>query len=245
MSKDLWSGLSAILSASAAAAGRGRAEVQSRTVRAGGEAFTYQLHVPAKLEGAPPVLVFLHGINQRGAGGYLPTSGASGAVVGHYLGRVPAAVLLPQCRPGSYWSDPVMDEMVVRALEETEASLGADASRVYLAGVSMGGYGVWHLASEHPGRFAALVSVCGGSPLRAGDRFRPIAEKVGRTPAWLFHGADDRVVPPSESRQMAAAIEAAGGTARYSEYPGVGHNVWTKVLGEKSLMPWLLAQRRA
>ena len=245
MSKDLWAGLGGILSAGAAAMGSGRAEIQSRTVSAGGESFTYQLHVPAKLEAPPPLLVFLHGINQRGAGGYLPTSGAAGAVVGGYLGRVPAAVLLPQCRPGSYWSDPVMDEMVMRALDETTRDIGADAARLYLAGVSMGGYGVWHLASMHPGRFAALVSVCGGSPLRAGERFKPIALKVGRTPAWLFHGADDRVVPPSESRQMAAAIEAAGGDVRYSEYAGVGHNVWTKVLAEKRLMPWLLAQRRA
>ncbi len=244
MSKDLWSALSGILSAGAAAMGRGGAEVQSREVRAGGDAFTYQLHVPAKREGPPPVIVFLHGINQRGAGGYLPTSGAAGAVVGHYLERVPAAVLLPQCRPGSYWSDPLMDEMVMRALEEASADIGADASRLYLAGVSMGGYGVWHLASHHAGRFAALVSVCGGSPLRAGERFRPIAEKVGRTPAWLFHGADDSVVPVSESRQMAAALEAAGGSVRYNEYPGVGHNVWTKALNEKRLMPWLLAQRR-
>src|SRR5919199_3591870 len=144
MSRDLWSALSGILSASAAAAGRGRAEIQSRTVRAGGDAYTYQLHVPSKREGPTPVIVFLHGINQRGAGGYLPTSGAAGAVVGHYLGRVPAAVLLPQCRAGSYWSDPVMDEMVMRALEETATHLCADAARLYLAGVSMGGYGVWH-----------------------------------------------------------------------------------------------------
>lgn len=245
MAKELWSALAGLLSAGAAAGGRGRAEVESRTVRAGGKAFTYQLHVPAKLEGPPPVVVFLHGIHQRGAGGYLPTSGAAGAVVGQYLARVPAAVLLPQCAPGVYWSDALMDEMVMRALEEASAAVGADESRLYLAGVSMGGYGVWHLASEHPGRFAALVSVCGGSPLYGDDRFAPIARKVGRTPAWLFHGADDRVVPASESRQMAAAIESAGGVVRYNEYPGVGHDVWTKVLGERRLMPWLLAQRRA
>ncbi|HJQ32790.1 MAG TPA: prolyl oligopeptidase family serine peptidase [Pyrinomonadaceae bacterium] len=245
MSKDLWSALSGVLSAGAAALGRGRAEVQSRTVRAGGDTYTYQLHVPAKTEGPAPVIVFLHGITQRGAGGYLPTSGAAGAVVGGYLARVPVAVLLPQCRAGSYWSDPVMDEMVTRSLEESVKELRADESRLYLAGVSMGGYGVWSLAMQHPSRFAALVSVCGGSPLRAGERFKPVAEKVGRTPAWLFHGADDRVVPPSESRQMVAALEAAGGNVRYSEYPGIGHNVWTKVLAEKQLMPWLLSQRRA
>ncbi len=240
MGKAMWSVLGGLLSAASAPKG-GRLE--KRTARAGGADYTYQVHVPADPKQAPPVLVFLHGINQRGAGGYLPTSGASGAVVGHYLGRVPAAVLLPQCRPGSYWSDPSMDEMVMRALEETEASLGADASRVYLAGVSMGGYGVWHLASQHPGRFAALVPVCGGSPLREGERFKPVAEKVGRTPTWIFHGAEDRVVSVSESRRMAAALKEVGGRFRYSEYEGVGHDVWTRVLGERELMPWLLAQR--
>lgn len=247
MRKELWSVLGGLLSAAASPA-EGRGEIQSRTVRAGGDAYTYQLFVPGdsgtRTE-ALPVVVFLHGINQRGAGGYLPTSGAGGAVVRHYLERVPAAVLLPQCRPGSYWSDPVMDEMVMRALGESAARLGADAGRLYLAGVSMGGYGVWHLASQHPGRFAALVSVCGGSPLRGGDRFAPVAREVGATPAWLFHGAEDRVVPAAESRQMAAALRAAGGDVRYSEYPGVGHNVWTNVLGEKELMRWLLSQRRA
>lgn len=242
MSKEMWSVLGGLLSA--ARGGGGRGEIQSRSVRAGGDSFTYQVYVPAKFAGAPPVLVFLHGINQRGAGGYVPASGAAGAVVGRYLERVPAAILLPQCRSGSYWSDPLMDEMVMRALDETAAELGADATRLYLAGVSMGGYGVWHLASQHPGRFAALVSVCGGSPLRGGDRFAPIARKVGATPAWLFHGAEDRVVPATESRQMTAALRAAGGVVRYSEYTGVGHDVWRKVLAEKELLPWLLAQKR-
>ena len=107
----------------------------------------------------------------------------------------------------------------------------------------MGGYGVWHLASQHPGRFAALVSICGGSPIRKGDRFAPLARKVGSTPAWIFHGSEDRVVPVSESRQMAEALKAVGGDVKYSEYEGVGHNVWLNVIAEKELMPWLLSQR--
>jgi predicted peptidase len=108
----------------------------------------------------------------------------------------------------------------------------------------MGGFGAWHMAAQHQGKFAAIVAICGGSPLRNDDRFAPIARRVGTTPAWVFHGEDDRIVPVSESRQMVKAlIKAVGGSrVRYNEYKGVGHNVWLKVLGEAELMPWLLAQ---
>ena len=71
----------------------------------------------------------------------------------------------------------------------------------------------------------------------------PIAQRVGTTPAWVFHGEDDRVVPVSESRQMVEAIKAIKGSVRYSEYEGVGHNVWLNALGERELLPWLLMQR--
>lgn len=108
----------------------------------------------------------------------------------------------------------------------------------------MGGFGAWHLASEHPERFAAIVAICGGSPLREGDRFAPIARKVGQTPAWLFHGSDDKVVPVSESRQIVSALKAVKGNVRYNEYEGVGHNVWLKALAEQELIPWLLKQQR-
>lgn len=131
----------------------------------------------------------------------------------------------------------------MQSLEQTIAEFGADPERLYLAGVSMGGYGTWHLASEHPRKFAAIVSICGGSPLREGDRFASVARRVGQTPTWVFHGEADRIVPVSESRQMVEAIKAIKGNVRYSEYEGVGHNVWLNALGERELLPWLLMQR--
>jgi len=226
-----------------------RGSVETRGVEVEAAQYTYQLYTPARVRGVgdAPLIVFLHGIGQRGSGGFLPTTGPAGAVARHYLEQVPAVVLLPQCRAGSYWSDPSMDEMVSKSVAQTVEEAGADPRRVYLTGVSMGGYGVWHMASRHPGRFAALVSICGGSPLRAGDRFAPIAGKVAGTPAWVFHGSEDRVVPVTESRQMVEALRAAGAgeRLRYSEYEGVGHNVWMQALGEKELLPWLLAQRLA
>jgi predicted peptidase len=219
--------------------------IKKRVAKVGPESYDYQVYVPGKIEGESglPLIVFLHGIGQRGTGGFVPTDGAAGALVRHYLEQVPAIILLPQCRPGQYWTSPVMDEMVMTALAQTVKEFDAESHRLYLTGVSMGGYGVWHLASQHPEKFAALVPICGGSPMRSGDRFHTIAQKVGATPTWVFHGSEDRVVPVSESREMVGALKAIGADVKYSEYEGVGHNVWMNVLSEKELMPWLLAQR--
>jgi photosystem II stability/assembly factor-like uncharacterized protein/predicted esterase len=220
------------------------AEIQRRTVRVEGQDYNFQVFIPAELAGQKelPLIVFLHGIGQRGAGGVIPTEGAGGALVRHYLEQVPAIIVVPQCRQGSYWTDPLMTRMVMQALEQTIEEFKADTARVYLTGVSMGGYGVWHIASEHPRQFAALVAICGGSPLREGERFSPIARRVRQTPAWVFHGADDRVVPVTESREMVKAMQEQHASVRYSEYAGTGHNVWMKALAEKELLPWILAQ---
>jgi predicted peptidase len=242
MRKDLLMALGGLFSVRR---GAGAGRIENRSVRTGSGIFTYQVYAPqATGENNLPLITFLHGIRERGTGGFVPVEGAVGMLVRQYLRQVPAIILLPQCRPGSYWSDSVMEQMVAGALDETVSEFGADENRLYLSGVSMGGYGVWSLAMRHPQKFAALVSICGGSPVTAGDRFTPIAQKVGKTPAWLFHGAQDRVVQVSESRQIVAALRAHQGNVRYSEYAGVGHNVWLNVAGDKELMPWLLAQRR-
>jgi predicted peptidase len=245
MQKELLSLLGNLLTTAVSKSGKQQGKIETRTVRVATEDFNYQIYVPAKIESGEklPVMIFLHGIRERGSGGFVPSEGAAGAVVRHYLAQVPAIVLLPQCRQGSYWSDPTMDEMVMNALTETIEKFGADEKRVYLIGVSMGGYGVWHFAAAYPEKFAALVSICGGSSIQSGDRFTALARQVGKTPAWLFHGADDRVVPVSESRQIVEALKANGGNLKYDEYKGVGHNVWFNVLGEKDLLSWILAQR--
>jgi predicted peptidase len=220
-------------------------ELTIRSVSVGVNSYDYQVFVPSKLADSrnAPVIVFLHGIGQRGSGGIVATDGPAGKIVRHYLEKVGAIIVLPQCRAGMYWSTPEMDQMVIKEVDDVKANFKVDTRRIYLTGVSMGGYGVWHLASQHPGRFAALVSVCGGSSLQTGDRFAPIAKMIGRTPVWIFHGEDDKVVPVTESRQMVAALRSFHGDVHYNEYPGVGHNVWMKVIEEKQLVPWLLKQR--
>jgi predicted peptidase len=242
MQKELLSVLGNMLTS--VAAGKRQGKIENRTVRVSDDEFTYQIYTPP-IPGAEklPVMIFLHGIRERGSGGLIPTEGAAGAVVRHYFAQVPAIVLLPRCRQGSYWSDAVMDEMVMNALGQTLEEFGADERRVYLIGVSMGGYGVWHFAAAYPKRFAALVSLCGGSSIQTGDRFDALAERVGKTPAWLFHGADDSIVPVTESRRIVKALEATGSEVKYNEYENVGHNVWFNVLAEKDFLPWLFAQK--
>ncbi|HEX8456405.1 MAG TPA: PHB depolymerase family esterase [Pyrinomonadaceae bacterium] len=233
------------VAASSARAEEQRSGLLTRTVKVGAAAYDYQVYVPAKIreQGKLPVIVFLHGISQRGEGGIVPAEGGANAMLRGYLERIPAIVLLPQCRRNLYWHDAEMERMVMESLRQTVAEFGADEARLYLTGVSMGGFGAWHLGAKYPGKFAALVPICGGSTLVAADRFTPVARGVGHTPVWVFHGADDPIVPVSESRQMVAALKAAGGNVRYNEYAGVGHNVWLNVLAEPELLPWILAQR--
>jgi predicted peptidase len=240
--------LSGLLAAApnATATQEAKSGLLTRIVKVGGESYTYQLFVPASLAGKKdvPVILFLHGIGQRGEGGFLPAGGAAGGFVRQYLEQVPAVVLLPQCGKGRYWHDEEVERMVLAELEQTASEFSADPRRLYLAGVSMGGFGAWHLAAGHPGKFAALAVICGGSTLTSGDRFTPVAQKIGRTPVWVFHGSDDKVVPVTESRRMVEALRRVEGSrVRYSEYEGVGHNVWLNAAAEPGLLPWLLEQR--
>lgn len=230
---------------SGAIAGGAKGSLELKNIETNSGAFDYQIYLPPfAVQEKLPLLVFLHGITQRGTGGFIPADGMPGMFVRQQLAQIPAIVLFPQCRPGSYWSDPVMDEMVSKQISRTIEDYAADAEKISLIGVSMGGYGVWHFAFNYPNKFASLVSICGGSSLTGGDRFNPLAEKVGKTPVWLFHGADDKIVQVSESRQIAKALEAHGGSVKYDEYPDVGHNVWFNALAEKDLMPWILEQVR-
>jgi predicted peptidase len=246
MRNELFSVLGGLISGNFSLSGDAEnGEILNRTVQIDSEKYGFQIYIPPqiKIEDNLPVIVFLHGIRERGSGGIIPSNEMIINFIKNYLKQIPAIVLLPQCRPNKYWSDPVMEKMVFQALDLTLAEFSGDSNRLYLIGVSMGGYGVWHFGSQNPEKFAALVSICGGSPILSGNRFSPIAQKIGKTPAWVFHGAEDRVVPVSESREMVKSLRENQGCVKYSEYPEVGHNVWLNVLSEKELLPWLLEQR--
>ncbi len=220
------------------------------------EQFKYRLLSPAKIEDGKkyPVVLFLHGAGERGDDNeaqlkYFPT----------WMGETkmrekhPCFVIAPQCRKGKSWSvgnwgskdssampkEPTDQlKVAVAILDNALKTLPIDEKRVYLTGLSMGGYGSWELAMRQPERFAAVAPICGG-----GDESQ--AERIAKLPVWAWHGDDDKAVPVDRSRNMIEAIKKAGGEPKYTELKGVGHDSWTTAYTrEDGVVPWLFEQVR-
>ncbi|HEX9108169.1 MAG TPA: alpha/beta hydrolase [Longimicrobiales bacterium] len=123
-------------------------------------------------------------------------------------------------------------------LASTLRDFSIDTTRLYVTGTSMGGFGTFNVLSRRPGLFAAAYALCGGGTTAS-------AAQMAQTPLWIFHGSADPVVSVQYSRDIYRAIQQAGGTqVRYTEYPGVGHNVWDYTPRQKTLQRWFLAQRK-
>ncbi|HWQ36771.1 MAG TPA: PHB depolymerase family esterase [Blastocatellia bacterium] len=232
----------------------------NRTVTAGKETYRYQVYVPENWNKKQkwPVILFLHGAGERGDDGLAQTDIGIGTAIRRYRDRFPAVIVMPQCRKDVWWMEPKMEEMALKALDQSVKEFNGDPQRLYLTGLSMGGYGTWAMARNHPGRFAAYVPICGGVviperlrksmpnaslPDEGVDPYALTAKSIGTTPVWIFHGDADPVVPVEGSRKMNEALKAAGGNVKYTEYPGVKHDSWVKAYAEPELMKWMLAQK--
>lgn len=222
-----------------------------------GESYLYQVHLPrdwSPLEQSP-VILFLHGLGERGQDGLRQTRVGLGAIISQGQKEVPAIVIAPQCRRGMRWDDPVMEELVLNSLRSSLAEFNGDPARVYLTGISMGGYATFYFAARHPDLFAALVPVSGGILLprdaildEGSDpeaAHHETARKISHIPTWIFHGSQDTVVPVSESRKMARALKGAGGKVRFTEYSDAKHNSWDRAYSEDGLFMWMLSHRRS
>lgn len=202
-----------------------------------------------------PVILSLHGSGERGTDGVHQTEVGLGPAI--RANPIPAVAVFPQIPPDARWLDEGA-ELAMRALDDAMSRYSGDPARIYLTGLSLGGYGTWHLALAHPQRFAALIPVCGGivelptatsvrqSPLNAhaSNPYAFTARALRHIPTWIFHGADDPIIPASESRKMFAALRAEGADVQYTEFPGVGHNAWTPAYAQASLWTWLFSRRR-
>jgi len=227
----------------------------NRVVTVGQDSFKYEVYVPANWNRSQkwPVILFLHGAGERGDDGIIQTEVGIGTAIRRHVERFPAVVVFPQCRKESRWTDEPMEAQALKALDATIKEFNGDPARVYLTGISMGGFGTWGIAAGHPSRFAALVPVCGGirrdvprteasQNSMTPDLYAATAAKIGATPTWIFHGDADKSVPVDESRKMNEAIKAAGGNVRYTEYEGVEHNSWDRAYAEPELIVWMLSQ---
>jgi acetyl esterase/lipase len=198
-----------------------------------------------------PIILFLHGRGERGSEGMWQTQIGLPAEVRDHPERWPFVIVMPQCPLPDHWTDPIMLDMAMAALDQETEEFHGDPDRTYLTGLSMGGYGAWELARLHPRRWAAIAIAAGGvfwsyDPERWQETSTlPVeyAQAVGRTPLWLFHGSDDRIVAPRQSELLYEAVKAAGGRVRLWIYEGLGHDCWTRAYNEPELPRWLLSHR--
>jgi predicted peptidase len=234
----------------------------NRAVVDGTQTRRYQVFVPSSYTPTQrwPVILFLHGGGEQGNDGLLPTETGLGSAIRRSQDRWPALVVFPQVRPGKRWNGEDA-AWALKALEQTQREFATDPNRVYLTGLSRGGAGAYYLAYRDPGRFAALLVVCGRVtaaatldeqpapdldpviPASDGDPFNALAARLRNIPIWVFHGDADKTISVDESRRAAAALKRAGGRITYTELPGVGHNAWDTAYRSAEVAQWLLSNR--
>jgi predicted peptidase len=205
-----------------------------------------------------PVVVFLHGAGERGNDNEAQLNWGADAFLDS-LTRVkyPAIVIFPQCPKNSKWSEynkssasdstgyawqseqkmstPL--KLVMDFIDTLKGSSQVDTKRIYLGGLSMGGFGTLELLWRRPEIFAAAFPICGAVNPEKSKEFK------ANLPLWIFHGDSDPVIPVSNSRLLYSVLKSSSKNVKYTEYPGVGHNSWTNAMNEPQLMPWLFSQK--
>lgn len=221
----------------------------------GGE-LLYRLHVPEGVEGKLPLVLFLHGSGERGNDNRAQLKhGVRELVRPSIADEFPAVILAPQCPSGEKWvevdwsrkdapttfPDSLSGPMasVLKVVDKLVEDGVVDPTRMYVTGLSMGGYGSWCAAGLVEHRFAAMLAICGGGDTSWADRY-------DGTALWAVHGDADSAVPVSRSRDMVAALAKEGhsGDLRYTELPGVGHDSWTTTYADPATWRWLFDQKK-
>ena len=196
----------------------------------------YLVYLPTDYEKKDswPLLLFLHGAGERGDDLELVKKHGPPKLIEQ--GKpFPFVVVSPQCPMDGWWSTKPLE--LVALLDEIVAKYKIDQDRIYLSGLSMGGFGTWMLAAYAPDRFAAIVPVCGG-----GERL--MARRLTHLPVWAFHGAKDQVVPLGRSEEMVDALKKLHGDVKLTVYPEAGHDSWTATYENPEVYEWLLQQKR-
>lgn len=194
----------------------------------------YLLYLPRDYdkEKSWPLMLFLHGAGERGDDLELVKKHGPPKLIA--AGKdFPFIVVSPQCPKGRWW-EPME---LVALLDEISGKYKVDPDRIYVTGLSMGGFGSWRLAAYAPERLAAIAPICGG-----GETYW--TKEFAHLPVWAFHGAKDAGVPLERSQAMVDALKKSGGEPKFTIYPDAGHDSWTAAYDDPELYKWLLAQNR-
>lgn len=197
--------------------------------------FPYIAYIPDNISPNPALLIQLHGAGERGNGGSELDS-----VLIHGFSKIATdenlkdcILVMPQCPTGTFWVAKI--ESLRQFIHQLTEKFSSDPNRLYLSGLSMGGFGTWYAAMAYPSLFAALVPCCGGGMAWYAS--------VLKMPIWAFHGLADDTVSPSQTMEMVDALKGKNENLKYSLFEGVGHNSWNNAFTEETLS-WVLAQRK-
>lgn len=221
-----------------------------------GASILYRIHIPEgfDINKSYPLVIFLHGAGQRGNDNISQLiHGVKDILSFSKQHHEPAIIVAPQLPYNAQWvvnippnpqtykmSDQpsLAIKLTIELMNDIIKNLPVDNNRIYVTGLSMGGFGTWDLIQRLPNTFAAAIPVCGG-----GDKNQ--AENIKHIPIWAFHGNKDTVVEPSRTREMISAINKAGGNPKYTEYPNVAHDSWTPTYSNQKVLKWLFSQTKS
>lgn len=201
-----------------------------------------------------PLVVFLHGMGERGNDNQAQLKwGVQNFATGHALALHPAFIIAPQCPDNMEWSNYTLNkekhslllkpgpskpmELLIKLIHQLIDTYPIDTNRIYITGLSMGGFGTYDAIERYPDLFAAAVPVCG-----AGDITR--VQAIAEIPIWIFHGAEDPVVSPLFSIDMLGALNKIGARPGFTLYPEVGHFSWISAYSDPKMMEWLFNQHK-
>src|SRR5580704_16738778 len=196
----------------------------------------YLLYLPADYDKQDkwPLILFLHGAGERGDSLDAVKRHGPPKLIEHGK-QFPFIVVSPQCPNGHWWNNELV--ALSALLDEIVAKYKVDPDRVYLTGLSMGGFGTWALAAYSPERFAAIIPICGGG--------EPLLARVLKTmPVWAFHGGKDPVVPVNRSQDLIDALKKKNPEAKLTIYPDALHDSWTATYDNPEIYDWLLSHKR-
>jgi predicted peptidase len=211
----------------------------------------YVVFVPQDYKGdkAYPLILFLHGLGESGTDGVKQTKVGLGPAIKKKEKTFPFFAVFPQSQKRTWAANSEDGKRALAILAEVQKNYKIDSKRIYLTGLSMGGFGTWSLAATYPERWAAIAPICGGiffskdAKINKSEKIKQIAEKIKDIPCWCFHGGADKVVLPQRSQEIIATVKDAGGMPVYTEYDGVAHNSWDRAYGTAKLYDWFLKHK--
>ena len=236
-------------------AARGAEFIARVHTNAAGKTIPYRLLQPRDYDAKQkyPLVVFFHGAGERGSDNQRQLVHGTGLYLQPAVReKFPCFVLAPQCPDKQQWVDmpwgadsgvrppkpSVAMQLALEVMDALPREFSIDRDRLYVTGLSMGGFGSWDCLTRFPDKFAAVAPVCGG-----GDE-KTVTAAVAKVPVWAFHSEDDGVVKVKRTRNMIQALRDVGGSPKYFEYFGLGHASWDKAYTEPELLPWMFTQRR-